>query len=52
MTTEQELKEKLRKIEALFAGASTHGEREAAREDFAFRAEAGNDDAAEKRDER
>lgn len=30
MTTEQELKEKLRKIEALFAGASTHGEREAA----------------------
>ncbi len=30
MTTEQELKEKLRKIEALFAGASTHGERQAA----------------------
>jgi hypothetical protein len=30
MTTEQELKDKLRKIEALFAGASTHGERMAA----------------------
>jgi len=30
MTTEQELKEKLRKIEALFAGASTSGERQAA----------------------
>jgi len=30
MTTEQELKEKLRKIEALFAGASTHGEQMAA----------------------
>jgi hypothetical protein len=30
MTTEQELKDKLRKIEALFAGASTPGEREAA----------------------
>jgi hypothetical protein len=30
MTTEQELRDKLRKIEALFAGASTHGEREAA----------------------
>jgi hypothetical protein len=29
--TEQELKEKLRKIEALFAGASTPGERTAAR---------------------
>jgi hypothetical protein len=31
MTTEQELKDKLRKIEALFAGATTHGERQAAR---------------------
>lgn len=31
MTTEQELKAKLRKIEALFAGASTQGERVAAR---------------------
>lgn len=30
MTTEQELREKLRKIEALFAGAATHGERAAA----------------------
>ncbi|MDR3670007.1 MAG: hypothetical protein P4L36_04140 [Holophaga sp.] len=30
MTTEQELKEKLRKIEALFAGASTRGEQMAA----------------------
>jgi hypothetical protein len=30
MTTEQELKEKLRKIEALYAGAATHGERAAA----------------------
>jgi hypothetical protein len=30
MTTEQELKDKLRKIEALFAGATTHGERLAA----------------------
>lgn len=30
MMTEQELKEKLRKIEALFAGASTQGERLAA----------------------
>ena len=30
MTTEQELREKLRKIEALFAGAATHGERQAA----------------------
>jgi hypothetical protein len=30
MTTEAELKEKLRKIEALFAGASTTGERHAA----------------------
>ncbi len=30
MTTEQELKDKLRKIEALFAGAATHGERLAA----------------------
>ncbi|BDU75986.1 hypothetical protein [Mesoterricola sediminis] len=30
MTTEKELREKLRKIEALFAGASTHGERAAA----------------------
>jgi len=30
MTTEQELKDKLRKIEALFAGAATHGERQAA----------------------
>ena len=30
MTTEQELKDKLRKIEALFAGASTPGERMAA----------------------
>lgn len=30
MTTEAELKAKLRKIEALFAGASTHGERSAA----------------------
>ena len=30
MTTEAELKEKLRKIEALFAGAATGGERDAA----------------------
>jgi hypothetical protein len=30
LTTEQELKDKLRKIEALFAGAATHGERQAA----------------------
>jgi hypothetical protein len=30
VTTEQELREKLRKIEALFAGAATHGERQAA----------------------
>jgi hypothetical protein len=30
MTTEQALKEKLRKVEALFAGAATHGERQAA----------------------
>lgn len=30
MTTEQELRERLRKIEALFAGAATHGERQAA----------------------
>ncbi len=30
MTTEGELKEKLRKIEALFAGAATAGERHAA----------------------
>ncbi len=30
MTTEADLKDKLRKIEALFAGASTHGERSAA----------------------
>jgi hypothetical protein len=30
VTTEQELREKLRKIEALFAGAATHGERLAA----------------------
>jgi tRNA nucleotidyltransferase (CCA-adding enzyme) len=30
MTTEQELKDKLRKIEALFAGAATPGERQAA----------------------
>jgi hypothetical protein len=30
MTTEDELREKLRKIEALFAGAKTEGEREAA----------------------
>ena len=30
MTTEAELKEKLRKIEALFAGAATAGERDAA----------------------
>ena len=30
MTAEKLLREKLRKIEALFAGASTHGEREAA----------------------
>ncbi len=30
MTTETELKAKLRKIEALFAGASSHGERTAA----------------------
>lgn len=30
MTTEQELKDKLRKIEALFAGAATHGEQMAA----------------------
>ena len=30
MTTEAKLKAKLRKIEALFAGASTHGERSAA----------------------
>lgn len=30
MTTEQQLREKLRKIEALFEGAATRGEREAA----------------------
>ena len=30
MTSEQELRDKLRKIEALFGGASTHGERMAA----------------------
>ena len=30
MTTEQELRDKLRKIEALFAGAATNGERMAA----------------------
>jgi hypothetical protein len=30
VTSEQELREKLRKIEALFAGAATHGERLAA----------------------
>jgi tRNA nucleotidyltransferase (CCA-adding enzyme) len=30
MTTEQELRDKLRKIEALFAGAATLGERQAA----------------------
>jgi len=30
VTTEQELRDKLRKIEALFAGAATHGERLAA----------------------
>ena len=30
MTTEQELRDKLRKIEALFAGAATPGERQAA----------------------
>jgi hypothetical protein len=30
MTTEQELREKLRKITALFAGATTLGERDAA----------------------
>ena len=30
MTTEQQLREKLRKITALFEGATTHGEREAA----------------------
>ena len=31
MTTESELRETLRKIEALFAGAATAGERDAAR---------------------
>ena len=31
MTTESELKDKLRKIEALFAGAATAGERDAAK---------------------
>ena len=30
MTNEDELRDKLRKIEALFAGAKTHGEKEAA----------------------
>jgi hypothetical protein len=30
MTSEQELREKLRKISALFAGATTVGERDAA----------------------
>ena len=30
MTSEQELRDKLRKIEALFVGAATHGVRQAA----------------------